>query len=166
MWQMAAEGQSDRMAFDMEVHVKQRSVTVNSSIWKQWHTLTLISAYWMFLETKHWMWAQWGGEWCISAVVTVGHLCWCRLLCAWHAASCSSVVKMHSEWWRLSWKRVFCTWEFALLNSAAVLFASVVVSIDIIWRHYFQSNLHSCGPRQFLFTQCGPGMPKSWTPIL
>ena len=23
-----------------------------------------------------------------------------------------------------------------------------------------------CGPRQFLFTQCGPGKPKGWTPTL
>jgi len=38
------------------------------------------------------------GGCCISAVVTVGHVCWCRLLRAQHAGSRSLVVKMHSSW--------------------------------------------------------------------
>ena len=38
-------------------------------------------------------------------------------------------------------KRVFCSWEFALSNSAIVLFVSVVFSMKINWRHYFWSNL-------------------------
>jgi len=38
---------------------------------KKWHPLTFINASWMFLETKQWMWAQWGGGCCVSAVVTV-----------------------------------------------------------------------------------------------
>ena len=37
---------------------------------KKWHLLTLIDDCWMFQETKQWMWAQWGGGQCISAVVT------------------------------------------------------------------------------------------------
>lgn len=28
------------------------------------------------------------------------------------------------------------------------------------------SNLHRCSPRQFSFTQCSPGKPNSWTPML
>ena len=37
---------------------------------RKWHSLALINACWMILETKQWMWAKWGGAWCISAVVT------------------------------------------------------------------------------------------------
>ena len=44
-----------------------------------------------------------------------------------------------------------------------MLFVSAVVSMEINRRHYFQSNL--CGPRQFLFTQCGPGKSVGWTPV-
>ena len=32
--------------------------------------MTLINTCWTFLETKQWMWMQWGGGWCVSAVVT------------------------------------------------------------------------------------------------
>jgi len=37
------------------------------------------------------------GGWCISVVMTatLGHLCWCIFLKAWHAGSCSWPVKMH-----------------------------------------------------------------------
>ena len=53
---------------------------------------------WSYMETKQWVWAQWGGEWCVSAVVTVsvGHLHWCRLLRVWHAGSCSSLAEMQA----------------------------------------------------------------------
>ena len=65
---------------------------------KKWLPLTLINAYWILMETKQWVWAQWGSGWCISAVVTatVVHLCWCIFWLAWHAGSCSLLVKMHS----------------------------------------------------------------------
>ena len=55
---------------------------------KKCHSLTFISDCWTFMEMKQWMWTQWGGGWCVSAVVavTVGHLCWCSFLWAWHAA--------------------------------------------------------------------------------
>jgi len=78
---MAAEGQSDKMVSDMEVHVKQRCVTVCVPPWgKNGPLLTFNNAYWTLLETKQWMLTHWGGVWCISAAVTVpvGHLheCW------------------------------------------------------------------------------------------
>ena len=46
---------------------------------KKWHPLTLINAFWTFMETKQWEWAQWDCGWCVSAVmaVTVGYLHWC-----------------------------------------------------------------------------------------
>jgi len=40
-----------------------------------------------------------------------------------------------------------CCREFSLSSSPLVLFVSVVVSVSINRRHYFQSNLHRC----FLF---------------
>jgi len=40
---------------------------------------------------------------------TVGHLCWCRFLRVWHAGSCSSLAKVHSQWWWLCRKIVFCS---------------------------------------------------------
>ena len=36
--------------------------------------------------------------------------------------------------------------------------------METIKRHYFGSNLHRCGPTQFLLTQCSPGKPKRWMP--
>ena len=47
-----------------------RCVELNSSVQKKWHPLTFISTYWLFMETKEWMRAQWGCGWCISAVAT------------------------------------------------------------------------------------------------
>jgi len=121
MQQLAAEGQSNKMVFDIDVHMKERygieflHAEINGT---HCHSLTTC---WMFIETKQWMW---GGGWCSSAVVTatVGHLCSCRLLWAQHASSCSVLVKIHSWWWWwLCWKIVFCSWESALSNSVLVL---------------------------------------------
>ena len=49
---------------------------------KKWHPLGFVDTYWMFMETKQRMWAQWGSGWCISAMATatVGRFHWCRLL--------------------------------------------------------------------------------------
>ena len=97
VWQMVAEGKPDKMVSDMGVHMKQRCGT-EFLWWKKWHPLTFMDACWIFMDTKQWMWAQWGSGWCISAVVTatVGHLYWYRFLQAHHAGSCSSPAKMHS----------------------------------------------------------------------
>ena len=84
---------------------------LNSSMWKKWHPLTFIDAFWTFLETKQWMWAHWGGGWWAAAVVTatLGHLHWHRFLWAQHAGSCSLLVKMHSQRCWLCGKIVFCS---------------------------------------------------------
>ena len=37
---------------------------------------------------------------------------------------------------------MFCSCKFALSNSVIVLFVSVVVSMEINRRHYFQSDWH------------------------
>jgi len=36
---------------------------------EKWCLLTFIDDCWLFKEIKQWMWAQWGGGWCISAPV-------------------------------------------------------------------------------------------------
>ena len=51
--------------------VWNKGVSLNSSMQKTWHPLTFINTCWMFLKTKQWMWAQWGGGLWVSAVVTV-----------------------------------------------------------------------------------------------
>ena len=45
-------------------------MSVNSSIQKILHSLTFIDACWMFMETKQWIWMQWGSGQCVSAVTT------------------------------------------------------------------------------------------------
>ena len=51
-------------------HRWSKGVELNSSMWKKKHPLTLIDICWTFMETKQWVWAQWGGGWCFSAAVT------------------------------------------------------------------------------------------------
>ena len=49
MWLMAAEGQSDTVTSDMEVHMKQRCVTEFLLVEKNgthWHSLTLAECWW------------------------------------------------------------------------------------------------------------------------
>ena len=70
VWQMAVEGQSDEMVSGMEVQMKRKCETELLHAEKKWHPLTFIDTYWTFMETKQWMWEQWGSGWCISAVVT------------------------------------------------------------------------------------------------
>jgi len=60
VWQMTAEGQSDRMVPDMEVHKK--GVLLNSSMQKK-----IAPTYPNVCWTKQCMLAQWGSGWCISA---------------------------------------------------------------------------------------------------
>ena len=97
MWQITAEGWSDKMVSDMATCMKQRCA-LHSSMKKKWHPLTFIKTCWRFMESKQWMWAEWGSGWCVSAVVTVTvcHLHWCSLLQAWHVDPFSSLAKMHS----------------------------------------------------------------------
>jgi len=43
-------------------------VQLNSSMRKKWLPLTFINTCGTFMETKQWIWAQWGNGWCVSAV--------------------------------------------------------------------------------------------------
>ena len=75
------------------------------------------------------------------------HLRWYRFLRARHPGSCSSLAKVHKQWWRPCRKIVVCRYEFALSDSVIVLFVSVVVSMDINRTHYFRRD-----PRIFIFS--------------
>jgi hypothetical protein len=44
---------------------------LNSSISKKFYSLTFVDGCWTCPEIKQWMWAQWGGGWCVSVVATV-----------------------------------------------------------------------------------------------
>ena len=104
---------------------------------------------WTFMATKQWMWAQWGGEWCVSAVVTVSHICWCRFSQIWHAGShwLWKCIANGGEYWEI----LFCSKEFSLSNSAIVHYISIVVSMIINRRHFFWTNLHKImSPEQFI----------------
>ena len=61
--------------------VWNKGVLLDSSTWKK---MVPIYIHWHLLNIygDQRMWAQWVGEWYISAVVAlpVGHLCWCRYL--------------------------------------------------------------------------------------
>ena len=48
---MAAEGQSNRMAPDMEVNMKQKGVFKFFHA-EKWHPLTFINSRWTFVETE------------------------------------------------------------------------------------------------------------------
>jgi len=52
---MEAEGQSDKMASDMEVWIGQRAVIEFLHVEKQCHPLTSINACLTLMETKQWM---------------------------------------------------------------------------------------------------------------
>ena len=115
------------------------------------HPLTFTDAHWAFTETNQWMRAQRGSGWCVSAVVTVGHLHWCRFWRAEHAGSCSSLAKIHSWWWCLCWKTAEnLVYQIVLI----VLFASVLVYMGINRRHYFLSYVFTSVPHLTSLGHC------------
>ena len=66
--------------------VRSKCVELNSLMRKKWCTLTFINTCWTFLETKQWMWAQWGEVVFFSSgdsgpsLVQIGMTTVCRLL--------------------------------------------------------------------------------------
>jgi len=67
---------------------------------------------------------------------------------------------MQKEWWWLHWKIALCRWEFALSNGIIVLYLSVVVSMEISKRCYFQCNLYRLRGLHSVW-----GLAE-WTPVL
>ena len=76
--------------------VWSRGVELNSFKQKKWHPLTFTNACWTFMESKQWIWVQWGSGWCVSVGARVGNLHWYRFFSVRHAGSCASLVTMHS----------------------------------------------------------------------
>jgi len=66
----SAEGQSDKMASDVEERMKKRWV-IELLHAEKMHTLTITDSCWTTIESKQWMWAQWDSGWYVSAVATV-----------------------------------------------------------------------------------------------
>jgi len=122
--------------------VWNKDVELNSCVWKKLHTLTLISIWWMFMKTKEWMQAQWGYEWCVSAVTTVmwkmSHFLGSHIQLSPHVMK--QVLISSSA--LIFWKIVFFSWGFALSNSVIMLFVALVDWVEINRRHYFWSNLN------------------------
>jgi len=85
VWQMAAEGQSNRM----EVCMKWWCVNEFLQIEKKWHPLTFINACWMFIETTQWMWAHPHHGWWVSAEAI--------------AMFQMAMYCYHTKKWRVSW---------------------------------------------------------------
>jgi len=122
---------------------------VTKFLWvEKWYSLKFTNICWTFMETNKWMWAQWNGRLCVSAVMTV----------TWKNHISDSFAQLSSTLLQiliritcrflflagknsLCWKIEFCSWEFVLSNSVMVLFVSDVLSIEINRRHYFQCNL-------------------------
>ena len=148
MWQMAAEGQSDKMVSDLEVLRKQRRITEFLRVEK----IAPVDIHWCLLNVygdqsvnvstvRQWVMHFSSSN---SYVKDMPHSRW----------PCTSVTLqnenlpdqlIHTDWLmvvNICGKRVFCSQKFALSNSVVMLFVSVVVSMEINRRHYFQSNLH------------------------
>ena len=86
-------------------------------------------------------------KWCVSVLVTVmwktsyvldGHAQLSHLKMKSDLISPSLFICL---WWWLCWKIRFCSWDFALSNSAIVLFVSLVVNRERNSSHYFQNIL-------------------------
>ena len=135
---MAAEGQSDRMASDMDVHMKQKCV--NEFLHAE--TMAPTDIYWYLLNTdgdqtvdvstvRWWVVCFSSGDSGSPPLMQIFTGMARRLLII--------MAKMHSSWWWSFGKILFHSWESALSNNAIELF--VAVSMEINMRHYFQSNL-------------------------
>jgi hypothetical protein len=59
------------------------------------------------------------------------------------AGSCSSLARMHSQWWWLCGTIVFCSWKLALSKGVIVHPLYIVVSMEIKMRHYLWSTMTS-----------------------
>jgi len=123
--QMAAEGLSDGIVSDMEVHMKQSCVTEFLHVEKIVH-----------INNHRWLPNIQGDQTVGVSTVKIGQ---CGQWCChsnreqWVTSSGEDFYGMqvlvhHSENTVMCYKIVFCSWEIALLNSVIVLFVSAVVS--------------------------------------
>jgi len=104
-------------------------VCLHSSIWKKWHPLAFIDAFWTFLEAKEWMWAQWRHKRWQAMFQTAMHSC--------HAGKLRVLQSL------------LCSWEFTLSNSVIVLFVSVVVA----WKQVGGMTFSETSKERGVFTE-------------
>ena len=139
---MAAEGQSDKKAFDMDVYMEPKCGTEFLHVEKvapiaiHWHLLNtngdpIVDVSTMRLWVVHFS----------SGSISSGSSPLVQIFKTGSRRLLFIIGKMQSSWWCLCWKIMSCCWAFALSHSVIVLFASVVVSMEISRRHIFQSNL-------------------------
>ena len=135
VWQMAAEGQSDKLASDMEVYINEGCLIESLHTGKMapivihQRLLNISGDQTVDVSPVRFRpWWQW--QWVTS---TDADFLWGQ-----HSGSCSSLIKMHSLWWWLCWKSVLRSWEFALSNTVIMFFVSVLVSMEINRRYYFE----------------------------
>jgi len=147
MWQTAAEGHCDRRCPTWKSGWS-KGVSQNSSMQKRWYSLIVTDTCWTFMETNQWMWVQWGGsgvfqqwqQYCGRQAVfcMASHSCLTE-----KGRVCQSVHPHKSDnGGDYDEKIVFYSWEFALSNSAIMLFVPVVVSMEINRKYYLQSIQH------------------------
>jgi len=119
-------------------HVWSEGVSLISSMQEKLHTLTFINACLTYTETKEWMWAQWGSDWCVSAIWQQQHEGQATFRMAMH--SC------HTTKWRAPQSAHPCESasagdcdetqcfiaENVLYQSVIVLFASVSMDVNRI----------------------------------
>ena len=132
MWRMAAEGQSDRMASDVEVHMKQSCGIECLRVEKMAPTdihQCLLNVYGD--QTENVSTVKWWVVCFSSGNSNSGSPVLVQIFMSAACSSCSLLVKIHSYWWWLCCKIVLCNWECALSNSVIVLFASVGVNMEI-----------------------------------
>ena len=139
---MAAEGQSDTMASDMEVCMKQRCVIeflhkekiASVDIYQHFECFWRPTSGCEHSETVDDVFQQrWQWQWVISTGRDIYEHGMYLLFIAGKNAQLMVVTVL---------KKNVCSWEFVLQNSVTVLFVSVVVSMEIKQTHYFQSGLH------------------------
>ena len=121
-------------------HTWSKGVSLNSSMWKISYPLTFTDTCWTFMWShplrEQCMWAQWGGGWCYSS----GNRGQPLLVQNFTSAVCTEKKKTVNSG-DYAEKQGFVA-ETVVLNSVVVFFVSVVVSMEINQRRYFQSNPH------------------------
>ena len=137
MWQMATEGQFDRMTSDMGVQMKQRCITEFLHLEKgpHWHLMNVSGDQTVGVSSVR--------QWVVrSALVTATVV----TSTSGDFDKCSMQARV-PHWWKWMtngddcWKILFCGWELLLSNTVILLLVSVVVSVEIMRRHYFWSDL-------------------------
>ena len=142
VWQMAVEGQSDRMATDTEACRKQRCGTkCRTKKRTHWRSLTLTECLWRLnsgcersdvvgVVFQQW----WQQQWVTSAAADFNERSMQALVHHWQKCVASG-----GDCWEIE----FYSWESDQSNNVTVFSVFIVVSMEINRRHCFGSNLRT-----------------------